>query len=135
MVPVVRLLEAPGDDVLGVDADERVGAGDRLSVAADLDRSRRPWVDAGQVVDDDRGATAAFDVAELLGRLDVAAGDVDRVQLLVMQPAGRHDVGCSVSPDRRDPAELAFAVQIGELSVVEKPTHWRSSSPAAYASK
>jgi hypothetical protein len=62
-----------------MDPDQRAGLLDRLGAPAYLDRAGTPRVDAGQVVDDDRRAARAGDVAELLRAREVAPADVDRV--------------------------------------------------------
>src|SRR6266545_1634690 len=109
----------PGDDPLGVDADQRLRGMERLGSAANLDGARPPRAGAGEIVDDDRRAAGARDVAELLGLLQPMPGDVDRVQFGVVRPADRGDVGCAVSADGRDPPEKPLAVQVVELGLAE----------------
>ena len=64
---VALLGDAPRDDSLGVDADYGLGLRYRFGVAAYLNRARPEGVDAGEVVDDDGGASGASHVSELLG--------------------------------------------------------------------
>lgn len=54
--PNALVLESPRHDPLGVDADERPRARERLGAPAHLDRAGPPRVDAREVVDDDRRA-------------------------------------------------------------------------------
>lgn len=102
-----------------MDADQRRRLRDRLGAAANLDGAWPPRIAAGEVVDDDRRPTACADVAELLGLLEVTAGDVDRVVLAVVGPPDRHDVRRAVGADSRDPAEAAPGVQVGQLGLRE----------------
>src|SRR5215210_7248060 len=87
----VRILDAPGDDPLGVDSDPRPLPLDGLCAAPDLDAARLPRIDAGQLVDHDRRPPPAPDVPELLGVGDVDAAHVDRLQLAVEPPADGDD--------------------------------------------
>src|SRR5215207_5519818 len=120
--------EPPGDDPLGVDADQDLRGTEGLGSAANLDGPRPPGADAGQVVDHDRRPAGALDVAELLGLLQPMPGDVDGVQLGVVRPADRGDVGGAVGPDGRDPPEPPLAVQVGQLGLAEDAPwlrhHW-----------
>src|SRR5215218_9781579 len=109
----------PGDDPLGVDADQDLRCAERLGSAANFDGPRPPRADAGKVVDDDGCAAGALDVAELLGLLQPMPSDVDRIQLGVVRPADRGDVGGAVGPDGRDPPEPPLAVQIVKLGLAE----------------
>src|SRR5215213_8238283 len=109
----------PGDDPLGVDADQDLRGTERLGSAANLDGPRPPRADAGQVVDDDGCPAGALDVAELFGLLQLMPGDVDGVQRGVVRPADRGDVGGAVGPDGRDPPEQPLAVQILKLGLAE----------------
>src|SRR5215218_7011717 len=111
--------EPPGDDPLGVDADQGLGGTEGLGSAANLDGPRPPWAGAGQVVDHDGCPAGALDVAELFGLLQLMPGDVDGVQRGVVRPADRGDVGGAVGPDGRDPPEPPLAVQVGELGLAE----------------
>src|SRR5690348_1946813 len=107
--------EAPGDDPLGMDADQRRRQWDRLGPPADLHRPRSPRVDALDVIDDDRSAAGASDVAELLRPLQVGPADVDRVAGRVVYPPDRDDVRSAVGTDRGKPTELPSAAQVLEL--------------------
>jgi hypothetical protein len=88
----------PGDDPLGVDTDQDLRGTEGLGSAANLDGPRPPRANAGQIVDDDGCAAGARDVAELLGLLQLMPGDVDRVQLGVVRPTDRGDVGVPSAP-------------------------------------
>src|SRR5829696_2026634 len=109
----------PGDDPLGVDADQDLRGTEGLGSAANLDGPRPPRADAGQIVDHDGCAAGALDVAELLGLLQPMPGDVDGVQRSVVRPPDRGDVGGAVGPDSRDPPEQPLAVQILKLGLAE----------------
>src|SRR5215213_2844946 len=109
----------PGDDPLGVDADQALRGTEGLGSAANLDGPRPPWADAGQIVDHDGCPPGALDVAELLGLLQPMPADVDGVQLGVVRPPDRGDVGGAVGPDGRDPPEPPLAVQVGQLGLAE----------------
>src|SRR5689334_8899087 len=98
----VRILDAPGDDPLGVDPDPRPLTLDRLRAASNLDATRLPRVGADQLVDHDRGPAGAAGILELLRRRQVHAADVDRLVLGVEAPADRHHVRSAVTSDRRD---------------------------------
>src|SRR5436190_21064333 len=115
----MTLSDAPGDDPIRVNPDQRPGSVQCLGAASHLDPARAPGVHAGQVVDDDRGAPGALDVAVLLGALEVAAADLDRVGLRVVAPADRDHVRRSVLADRCEAPEAPVAVQIFELRVAE----------------
>ena len=68
VAPVDRCaVDAPGDDPFRINADERFRVGDRLRPTTNLDTARHPRVGAGEVVNDDRSAAVAVDIAELLG--------------------------------------------------------------------
>lgn len=88
---------------------------------ADLYEARRPWVDGGEIVDDERHVGAAPSVAELLARDHVAAGvpaDHDGLGLgVVKDPHGR-DVRPAIEADRREASER-LAVQVPYFGVGE----------------
>jgi hypothetical protein len=112
-------LDAPADDPLRVDADQRRRHRDRLGPAADLDPARVPGVGAREVVDDDRRAAGACGVAKLLGQLELVAADVDGVARGVVEKGDRDHVRRAVGADRREAAELPAARQVGALGVGE----------------
>src|SRR3712207_606200 len=70
-------LDAPRNDALGVDADDRRWSGDRLGGTPELDPARSPRFDAHEVVDDDGGASGREDGAVLLRLLEAEAADLD----------------------------------------------------------
>jgi hypothetical protein len=91
-----------------VDADGRLGVGDGVGVAADLDATGPEG--RQDVVDDDRGAVGAGDVAELVGGGEVVAGDLHDRALGVDDPhADRGDVGGAVGADGGQPGQPAVA--------------------------
>src|SRR5919106_5244964 len=109
---VLFAVEPPGHDPLRVNADQRPLSADRLGAAAHLDPARSPGVCAGEVVDDDRGAAGALDVAELLRLFEVEPPDVDRVVLGVVAPADWNDVRSAVLADRRQAGEPALGDEV-----------------------
>src|SRR4051794_14224687 len=102
-------LEAPADDPLRPDADQRRRELDRLAATADLDAARVPRVGAPEIVDHDRRPSRARYVAELLRALELVAADLDRVARRVVDPSDGHDVRRAVGAHGGDPAELAPA--------------------------
>src|SRR3954447_22931047 len=123
--PVVDVARAgaarqpPADDPLGMDADQRRRQRHRLTAPAALDPPGMPGMGARQVIDHDRRAATARDVAELLRQLELVAADVDRVMRGVVDPRHRHHVRRPVTPDRGDPPELTPAGHVRELGLRE----------------
>jgi hypothetical protein len=114
-------LYAPGDDSLGVDADQRSRLRDRLGVAADLDPPWPPGVSARQIVDHDRGAPRPLDVAVLLRTSEIVSADVDPIVLRVVgSHPHRHDVGCAVRADGRKTGESPLPGHVLELGTGER---------------
>jgi len=70
-----------------------------------------PGIDAGDVVDDDGGAPAASDVAELLRPFEVVAADIDGVEVGVVGPADGDDVRRSVLADGGDAGLAALPLK------------------------
>src|SRR5262245_41245965 len=103
-------LEAPSDDALGMDPDNRLWPIKRLGSTANLDSTRLPG--RQHIIDHDGCPTGALDVAELLGGCEIKTTDVDRVQLPIVRPADRHHVGCAIDPNRGDTGQAPLAVQI-----------------------
>src|SRR5215813_15292382 len=67
----------------------RVLAGEGLGGATDLEATRRPRVDRGEVVDHERDLAVGRDVVELAGVAQVAAADVDNAGLGIdLEPDG-----------------------------------------------
>ena len=97
--------EAPGHDARRVDADERCGRRDRFGCTPHLDTAGPRWVDAGEVVDHDGSAAAALEVAQLLGRGEVEAADVDGAEVGVEGEPDRRDVRGAVGADGGDAGE------------------------------
>jgi hypothetical protein len=82
-------LDAPGDDPLGVDPDQRTVAVDRLRTAAYLDTPRPPGVGAEEIVYDYGGPAAALRVAELLGLGEsIPPTSIASCSVLKVQPTG-----------------------------------------------
>src|SRR5829696_3205523 len=79
--PEAIALDPPGDDPLGVDANQWLLAVDRLGSAANLDPARLPRVGADEVVHHDRRPAAASGVTEFLRLGEVRAAHVDRILL------------------------------------------------------
>jgi hypothetical protein len=114
---VVR--ETPRGDPLGVDADDRVRSSDRFGRSSNLDRSGMPWVRARQVVDDNCCSSTSSNIAELLGLLELAPADVNRVLLAVVAKADGDDMRRPVVADRRDAGQAALACEVRELWLCE----------------
>src|SRR6266571_2380911 len=111
---LVRLIRirAPGNDSLGVDADQRLRFGDHLSASAYFDRARPERIDAGQVVDDDCGASTAGNITELLRLLKIATADFDGVVRGVVGPhANWDDVRSAVLAHGGDPRQLTLTTE------------------------
>jgi hypothetical protein len=86
----------------------------RISIPA-----RAPGVGAREVVDHDRGAAAASDVAELLRAIELVAAHIDRILLGVVPPhADGNDVRRPILSDRGDPRQPPLA-QVRELTIGE----------------
>src|SRR4051812_33157808 len=102
-----------------MDPDQRRRERNRLTPTADLDPARMPLAGVAEIVDHDRGASGAGDVAELLGQLELVAADVDRVARGVVDPGDRDDVRGAVGADRREPSELPAAGEVPDLGLPE----------------
>ncbi len=88
-----------------------------FGASADLDAS---WPPRRQhLVDDDRGAPGAGDVAELLGGGEAVPGDLDGLAVGPQRPPDRGDVRRPVRTDGRDPGQPPLALQVGQLGVGE----------------
>lgn len=113
---------SPGDDPLGMDANQRSRRLDRVGATTDLDSARAPGIGAGEVVDHQRRAPALLDVAELLGLCAVVAADLDRIELGVERPAYRYDLRRSVRADRRHAGQASRASTPALTSTGESPS-------------
>src|SRR4051794_24188029 len=102
-----------------MDADQRRRECDRLAPPTDLDPARMPLIGVAEIIDHDRGASGAGDVAELLGQRELVAADVDRVAGGVVDPCDRDDVRGAVGADRREPPELPASREVAQLGLTE----------------
>src|SRR6266542_1330435 len=83
-VAAAGVVQPPGDDPGGVDANVGLGFVEGFGASADLDAS---WPPRRQhLVDDDRGAPGAGDVAELLGGGEAVPGDLDGLAVGPQRP-------------------------------------------------
>jgi hypothetical protein len=96
-VALLGVIDAPGDDVLGVDANERLGVIDGFGSPADLDAARPPR--RLDIVDDDGRPTGTGYITELLGGGEVPASDFDDILGGADAPANRRDVRGAVWSD------------------------------------
>jgi hypothetical protein len=69
-------VDAPGDDALGMDADQRLRPLDALGSSADLDHPRSPRVGGGEVIHHEGRPPRPGNVTELLGIGQVVPADV-----------------------------------------------------------
>src|SRR5581483_1293157 len=110
--------DPPGPDAehFGIEARQNLVAASvqHRRLAADLDPTRPPRVDRGQVVDDKGDPGVVAYVAVLLTGGEAVAADVDGVKLWVVAEAHRHDVWLPIRANRSQPAQ-PLAAQVGDL--------------------
>jgi len=93
---------------------------DRLGLAADFDSPRVPR--RKDLIYDDCGTTSPRNVSIFLRVGEVLASNIDSICIRVVAPTDRHDVGCSVLANRRDPRQSPLAAKERQLGLL-KPTH------------
>src|SRR5699024_4793412 len=117
--------QTPGDDPTRMHPDH-LFALERLGRTAHLDPAWLPRRE--DVVDHQSRKTGTCRIAKLLGPGHVVATDVDRVQVGVVGPPGRHHVRHAIPADGRDPGQAPSRLaQVVELGWLEHAGHTATS--------